>query len=623
MDFNPIDNNLTNNTSIYISSSINTLLNPLDFITLNDIQNVIVEYSPCIIKTYALYKVSSIFTQTFLEKNKNIKNKIIVMHRFNHFKKLKNKYGDLSIFPESSYTSPLKTFGFTFSGDLDPEYLKSRALQLNAYCNKLLNYLKENINSVNTIHFINFLIGEETVYIPDKKDDLKQLLDLSYSWNKPISINLWDKFILSIFGITSSGKSSFINHLIGFPIRYTSSSQVDTKYTIIEFIDKQDFINITKINHKILDKETIFNNDLTDDLLLDVRYNKLFTILNTRKTIKYYYPKLDVFKKYILKDGEIFQTILINNDYLQYLSDDQAKFLKSIIIIDSKGLDQNTINMFNLDINHTYSFVRNAGIRAEIKRLSSYSLFLMSVQQSKMCQSQLYEFELTTLMASNKEQNILTLVNNINNSLIQFKNNTEIKKMNIYDISQKGINTISPLFGILGKLTNSALSVLRQVNDNVVLNTDNIIDDGKVSGLSNLMWDNTLFIFTKSDEINWTKREDESFWYEVGNVFGRSLQHIESPTKAMFLRIGLPEFVNCVNKGRINELDKLIFKIKTLSINYVSNTIDEKIINLSDCLLDLFNSENKNVIYPVVNNKYVDLEYIKSNAEERIKNKLK
>ena len=278
--------------------------------------------------------------------------------------------------------------------------------------------------------------------------------------------------------------------------------------------------------------------------------------------------------------------------------------------------------MFNLDINHTYSFVRNAGIRAEIKRLSSYSLFLMSVQQSKMCQSQLYEFELTTLMASNKEQNILTLVNNINNSLIQFKNNTEIKKMNIYDISQKGINTISPLFGILGKLTNSALSVLRQVNDNVVLNTDNIIDDGKVSGLSNLMWDNTLFIFTKSDEINWTKREDESFWYEVGNVFGRSLQHIESPTKTMFLRIGLPEFVNCVNKGRINELDKLIFKIKTLSINYVSNTIDEKIINLSDCLLDLFNSENKNV-YPVVNNKYVDLEYIKSNAEERIKNKLK
>lgn len=622
MDFNPIDNSLTNNTSIYISSSINTLLNPLDFITLNDIQNVIVEYSPCIIKTYALYKVSTIFTQTFLEKNKNIKNKIIVMHRFNHFKKLKNKYGDLSIFPESSFTSPLKTIGFTFPGDLDPEYLKSRALQLNAYCNKLLNYLKENINSVNTIHFINFLIGEETVYIPDKKDDLKQLLDLSYSWNKPISINLWDKFILSIFGITSSGKSSFINHLIGFPIRYTSSSQVDTKYTIIEFIDKQDFINITKINHKILDKETIFNNDLTDDLLLDVRYNKLFTILNTRKTIKYYYPKLDVFKKYILKDGEIFQTILINNDYLQYLSDDQAKFLKSIIIIDSKGLDQNTINMFNLDINHTYSFVRNAGIRAEIKRLSSYSLFLMSVQQSKMCQSQLYEFELTTLMASNKEQNILTLVNNINNSLIQFKNNTEIKKMNIYDISQKGINTISPLFGILGKLTNSALSVLRQVNDNVVLNTDNIIDDGKVSGLSNLMWDNTLFIFTKSDEINWTKREDESFWYEVGNVFGRSLQHIESPTKAMFLRIGLPEFVNCVNKGRINELDKLIFKIKTLSINYVSNTIDEKIINLSDCLLDLFNSENKNV-YPVVNNKYVDLEYIKSNAEERIKNKLK
>ena len=42
----------------------------------------------------------------------------------------------------------------------------------------------------------------------------------------------------------------------------------------------------------------------------------------------------------------------------------------------------------------------------------------MSIQQSKMCQSQLYEFELTTLMASNKEQNILTLSKKIVNSLI-------------------------------------------------------------------------------------------------------------------------------------------------------------------------------------------------------------
>lgn len=661
MDLNPIDNNLSNNddnplneksinlhinnqsithinthinnqykSNKYNSSitSINTLLNPLDFITLNDIQNVIVEYSPCIIKTYsdtyALYKVSIIFTQSFLEKNKNIKNKIIVMYRFNHFKKLKNKYGDLSIFPESSYTSPLKVIGFTFSGDLDPEYLKSRAIQLNIYCNKLLNHLKENMDSLNTIHFMNFLFSEESVYIPNKKDDLKQLLDLSYSWNKPITVNLWDKFVLSIFGITSSGKSSFINHLIGFPIRYTSSSQVDTKYTIIEFINKQDFINITKFNHNLLDKETVFNSDLSEDLFMDVRYNKLFTILNTNKTIKYYYPKLDVLKKYTLKDGEFLQTILINNEYLKYLPEEQARFLKSIIIIDTKGLEQNTINIFNLDINYTEAFVRNAGIRAEIKRISSFSLFLMSIQQSKMCQSQLYEFELTTLMASNKEQNILTLSKKIVNSLIQFRNNAEIKKLSLYYIGERSLNVVSPLFGVLGKLTNSALSVLRQVNDKVVINTDNIIDNGKISGLPNLMWGNMLFIFTKSDEINWTKNEDESFWYEVGKVFGQSLQHIEPPTKLMFLRIGLPEFANCINKGKINELDKLKLKIMKLSLSYVNHTIDEKIVNLADCLLDLLNNEvnnegSNNVIYPVINKKYIDIEYIKSRSEERMK----
>ena len=99
------------------------------------------------------------------------------------------------------------------------------------------------------------------------------------------------------------------------------------------------------------------------------------------------------------------------------------------------------------------------------------------------------------------------------------------------------------------------------------------------------MWENMLFIFTKSDEINWTKKEDESFWYEVGKVFGQSLQHIEPPTKLNFLRIGLPEFVNCLNRGRINELYKLKSKIMKLSINYVSHTIDERIVNLADSLL--------------------------------------
>ena len=135
------------------------------------------------------------------------------------------------------------------------------------------------------------------------------------------------------------------------------------------------------------------------------------------------------------------------------------------------------------------------------------------------------------------------------------------------------------------------------------------------------MWDNTLFIFTKSDEINWTKKEDESFWYEVGKVFGQSLQHIEPPTKLMFLRIGLPEFQHSLSEGRINELDKLKLKIMKLSANYVNHTIDEKIVNLSDCLLDLLNSENpydKNVIYPIIDEKFIDIEYIKSRAEERI-----
>ena len=97
MDLTQSDDNFSMNYT-----SINTLLNPLDFITIIDIQNITVEYSPCIIKTYtdtyALYKVSIIFTKTFLEKNKNIKYKLIVMHRFNHFKKLKNKYGDLLCF---------------------------------------------------------------------------------------------------------------------------------------------------------------------------------------------------------------------------------------------------------------------------------------------------------------------------------------------------------------------------------------------------------------------------------------------------------------------------------------------------------------------------------------------
>ena len=174
------------------------------------------------------------------------------------------------------------------------------------------------------------------------------------------------------------------------------------------------------------------------------------------------------------------------------------------------------------------------------------------------------------------------------------------------------------VLGFIGKITNSALSVLKQVNNSVSTELNTSMIEGRTTGLSNILWDNIYFVFTKSDEINWTRRENESFWYDIGRVFGQGLHNIDLPSKSSFMKIILPQYDKSQDKH--NNLNLLIQKLYKLILNYVSNSTDEKIINLCDCLNELL-CDNKvnNKLYPVINTKYIDIEEIKNNALRRIK----
>jgi ABC-type phosphate/phosphonate transport system ATPase subunit len=49
------------------------------------------------------------------------------------------------------------------------------------------------------------------------------------------------KYMISLFGLTSSGKSAFVNHLLGAYVRESQQGKVDTQFAIIETVSKEEF----------------------------------------------------------------------------------------------------------------------------------------------------------------------------------------------------------------------------------------------------------------------------------------------------------------------------------------------------------------------------------------------
>lgn len=108
--------------------------------------------------------------------------------------------------------------------DLDPEFLKERASKLDEYVKYLLRTLKGSgrARAQDRAALVRFLVDGQQVELPGQQDDLEELNQLLREWRQPVPEPIWDKYVVALFGTTSAGKSSLINHLVGFPLCRTS-----------------------------------------------------------------------------------------------------------------------------------------------------------------------------------------------------------------------------------------------------------------------------------------------------------------------------------------------------------------------------------------------------------------
>lgn len=79
-------------------------------------------------------------------------------------------------------------------------------------------------------------------------DKLSEIVDLAKNHYKlefcksPLTKN-----VLTVLGDQSSGKSSFINYLFGFPVRTSGPNAIDTQFTILETVPESEFKELCQL----------------------------------------------------------------------------------------------------------------------------------------------------------------------------------------------------------------------------------------------------------------------------------------------------------------------------------------------------------------------------------------
>lgn len=74
---------------------------------------------------------------------------------------------------------------------------------------------------------LKFLLKGERLTLPDRKEDFNNLVEIVKYWEENPPDSIWEKYVVSIFGTTSAGKSSFVNHVLGIPLRHSFVCSID------------------------------------------------------------------------------------------------------------------------------------------------------------------------------------------------------------------------------------------------------------------------------------------------------------------------------------------------------------------------------------------------------------
>ena len=358
------------------------------------------------------------------------------------------------------------------------------------------------------------------------------------------------------------------------------ATQVDTGFTIIEFISTAEFVRLAGPNMQ-LSPEAVFVPP-TASPFDDPRYGKVFIVLNTQKTLQYYAPRLQELEKFAQTEGEIVQTMLINDFYLSYLPKEKAELVRSLVLVDSKGIEQNAAHHIQVGPNGSSRLVQEAAMRAVVKRMSAFSLFMVPANEIGTCQMQLCDFSMSACIASDRSVTVSVAAERLN----------EAVKTSPPEASQGGLLNTAKAFwsffspyvtsftGVIGKAADAAVTAFLGPGQSADNKTAAEPAAAKAP-VANSQWRDMRFVFTKMDLLDWNDGMMKAFWFDVGRTFGQALQTIETPPVSSLCCIGLPEQQVNRRGGPIvtGDLEQLLSTLKNNSaLNPWQVNLDHQII---------------------------------------------
>ncbi|KAH3742683.1 hypothetical protein Pelo_15927 [Pelomyxa schiedti] len=406
------------------------------------------------------------------------------------------------------------------------------------------------------------------------QDDYEFLMELCENLRVKTERWLWKKLVIGIFGVTSAGKSAFINHVFTIPVTRSAIGVCDTKFTIFETVPLPEFQKICgQTDFRRFSREELMRElPSTDmDVNRDPRLNQVFCHLDSFKTLeRYRYQLRD--QRQLFERLHNLRAVIINEQYIYSASSKDCQLPKRIILIDSKGLDQKN--------NTQESILPQIATMQLFIRMADFSLFMMPAAEIHNSIGQISLFEQCKLYAIEGEQFVRTL-------------QTHGKVNNIPATRDSGGSGGGwGLLGSVGSLAASAVKLLYSDGNSTSRGASTASNTGTV-GVNNSQWDKVFFVLTKMDVLardcavknKPVQEAEQEISYALGNLFGHTLLS-EPPPFSQCYSIGLPEFHAGTNIPPFsNDLSTLKDIFLHTSNTSFARRRDEVILQLCDQLI--------------------------------------
>lgn len=331
-------------------------------------------------------------------------------------------------------------------------------------------------------------------------------------WKIPNAHRPFEKNVVSVLGMTSSGKSSLINYFFGMHVKRVAQQEIDTQFTIVETVPEEEFKRWVpdyrrKPGSELGPPHVVSEKTGTSS---DPFRNVGYVVLDANQTCSRY----DQFESFasVFRKHQLIQSVLINEFYLYPVYPtvvDGVDIRKQTILIDSPGFTAES---------DARKLEGNLRILQFIYQLSQLTLFCICSDSLSLVAGQVHLLELSLIYSFHGDAHA-----KIDQSIAvhdQHLGKSAFTISSFYTIiaAQLGLG-----FGSSSSSTTPALP------------TD-------YTGASH--WDKIRFVMTKMDRVAEPALRKgagaEAAFYELGIVLATNLKTMRPPVFSQCLAISLP-----------------------------------------------------------------------------------